>query len=563
MRSAIITSLIIFLAALAGGYCILWYSQANNLRSALERSIDQINNKQQLITYESVALSGFPWRLEASIMRPHFKGRMNSFVRPIGEAVESTLGKPIPKLVSGWDEDLASDGKIVFSVNMMANFYTLTFTGNWQHKSTVLTTAQATYIRQEGQTGCTMEMESGTGMLGMLWNFQAALNDFNTFFSHFRILNCRSGGISVTDSESREALASIGAFSSSITHDPGKSGEDEIHYYSKVTDLQTTPQGDNFVARYAHELSPYDLFPTNFSMNGKQNSEVDVYYNGPITLQRLSTNPNFHFSVNNFDLSDDLHTHHFKLNMEGSPHSLNLSLNSELKYSELFDKEFPAIAFGLIRSIDGGNLQFPILAPVQRAFLQYTPEQVYSIIYPSLFKPSAFGTINSVLNASYLGAPFFAHGALSISGAKVSTKHYGLAIEGTSDIDGKALQTADFVVICNSCMRMADDFITYLNHIQPTIQYFAPETAHMVAVMTADPENVKKIITSLANHPVNPSDPMTLRFVVSGSSAGGITIGHKTIAELLPLLIPIDTVPPAAATATAVKNASTATARKH
>jgi len=538
MRSAIFTSLIIFVAVFAGGYCILWYSQANNLRSVLERSIDQINSKEQLITYESITLSGFPWRLEASIMKPHFRGRVNPLIRPLGEAAESTLGTSLPRLPGGWNEELSSEGKIVFSVNTMANFYTLTFTGNWHHGSTLLGIPQTTYVRQEGDASCTMQLESGAGVFGMLWNFQSVMSDGETFLSHFRILNCRSGGISVTDSETREAMASVGSFSYSITHDTDKSADD-IHFYSKITDLKTTSQGDIFIARYVRQLSPYDSAPTNFSINGNYNSELDIDYNGPVTLSAILTNPTFHFRVNNYDVSDDLYTQHVKASLESTQHSLNVSLNSELKYTELYDKQFAAVAYGVIQSIYYDNN--PQFATLSTAFKKYTPEQVYSIIYPSLFKPSAFGSITSILNASYQGAPFFAHGALAINNAKLVTKMYGMEIQGTSDIENKEIQNSDLVLICTSCTHMANDLIAYLVRIQPTIQYFAPETAHTVAVMTANPDTVKKTIFSLAPLP-NPGAPETLRFVVSNNPGKGITIGHKSIPELLALIAPIDTV---------------------
>src|SRR5258708_7701137 len=107
MRNLMLISLSVFLAVVAGGFCISWLGQAQATKNAIKHAIARINEKQPYITYDAIEASGFPSNVYVSIIRPRFNGRVDQLLQ-------------IPNMPE-WRADAVLDGSIVFGVNALSD----------------------------------------------------------------------------------------------------------------------------------------------------------------------------------------------------------------------------------------------------------------------------------------------------------------------------------------------------------------------------------------------------------------------------------------------------------
>src|SRR4051812_46097242 len=117
MRKIIPLLLFIALICGAGAYSVMWYFQAIQLKAGAEQVIAAINSKQKMLTFEKLAVSGFPLELNLDVNQPHFTARMDQLL----QAVEPQLQKDglapdeeqllmVLRQLPEWTEDLTWAG---------------------------------------------------------------------------------------------------------------------------------------------------------------------------------------------------------------------------------------------------------------------------------------------------------------------------------------------------------------------------------------------------------------------------------------------------------------------
>src|SRR5262249_22196896 len=120
MRNVFLVSVLMFLAVVAGGTTIIWYSQAASTKHAIEQAIARINEKQPYFPYDSIETYGFPSNVFVPLVRPHFKGRVDLLLKSLQEAAARNAATPATAAFQDmpqWNEDILLNGRITFGIN--------------------------------------------------------------------------------------------------------------------------------------------------------------------------------------------------------------------------------------------------------------------------------------------------------------------------------------------------------------------------------------------------------------------------------------------------------------
>lgn len=533
MRNVILTAIVLFLAAIGAGYCILWYSQANAMRNSVLYLIDQINTNEKIITYDSVEASGFPKQIVISIVNPHFKGRARALVRSLnGETAETVLPN-LPKPPQPWVEEIALDGRIIMSVNNTADLYSFLIQGNWQNTSTIDGHNYTMRFKQNGDTSCTLQMQQGAGATGTLWNYRPALQGDEDLLKRLHVLDCRNNGLSIIDPFTQEILASLGSFHSSISADDAPKGT-AIQFYYKTADLLVTTKGDEAFTRYAHELSPNFSYSTNFSAKGNQNTEIDMEFTGPTLMKDLMESPEIQIDLRTLDITNSLYTHHYKGTVKTSAQSLKGTITGKSRFTEACDKQLPTQMHSYVENLY--NSQNPAFAPVVKAMHQYTVPQIDSIIYPAMFTLSPLGEITSTIDFVFESAPPYKYGIMKFNNFQVSAAPYGIKATGTVGINDRLPHTASLTVVCSNCPNIVDDIVAYSKRAQAATQYFSPALTATLADIAANKNAANNTLITLANPEDSTANGSSMSFNLTVDRNGKWSINGKNAAEILTML---------------------------
>ena len=517
MRIVILVSVALFIAAMAGGYSIIWYSQARAFRNSVKETIDTFNTKEKYITYDSIDISGFPANVYISVVKPHFKGRVDELLKAYGNTQPTHPFASMPV----WEEDEALEGQIIFGISAFSDIFTIAISGNAQETSKIGAQNLSNIRQQNGIASCSLQMQRGQTLISTLWNYRSLTSDGKSFLENFRALDCNSAGGSTTDVQSKEKISSSGPFRLFIELHPQDDSR-QMRFYIKVTDAEITPPGDAMIANYINALSQNYPFPLNLSVYGKQNIEIDFTYNGPKDLQKNDQNLPMRADLSTFDITNDVYSHHINFLYDNAINSglrnNKLVFRSESNVSEQYDK----LLQNLIRNFlqQAHDSQEPQFREIQAQLPNYTPDQLYSIIYPSIFSLHSLGKMVIAVDTDYKGAPDFSTGDLSINNVELSTTPYSVAASGAAKFDKKIPQNATFNLACGHCLAMIDDMAAYIGRLQKTVVYFSPEKAGALNIAPAQVDAVKKFLSALAGPAKDPADATTLRYALVSDPSG-------------------------------------------
>ena len=309
----------------------------------------------------------------------------------------------------------------------------------------------------------------------------------------------------------------------------------QVRFYVKTSDIEVTPQGDAIIAGYIKAITPDYAYPINFSVYGKQNAEIDFSDNGPADMQKADMNQPLHVALSKFDLTNNVYTSHANFLLDNAinsgARSIVLTFRSDSKFSEQYDALMKSMLRGFIQQAH--DSKEPQFHEVQAQFKNYTPDQLYAIIYPSLFSFHALGNVVGAAEASFAGTPDMTTGDITVKTFELSATPYGITASGAAKVANKMPQTGNISLACSNCVTMIDDMTAYMGRLQKTVSYFSPEMATSLAIAPGEADALKKFLTVLAMPAKDVNDQNTLRYDLVGDIKSGITINGKQIGEVI------------------------------
>ena len=517
MVKVLLISLSVFIAVVTGGYCIAWYSEASQLKNGIEETITKINAEQKYITYAAIETSGFPSDLYVSIIKPHFTGRIDQLFKALAAKSHTPQPANITSMPE-WNEDIQLDGRITIGINALSDHYTLRLSGNWQRNTTINNQKISVTSQSSGDTLCILQMTRSGNIFNNLWDYHALIRDNGKdFLKDLRLFDCSGQPNIIADTTSHEQMMSNGPWRFYVTGEP-KGAEQQFRFYMKITDIEVTPQGDAMMALQRTTFSPNFSYPVKYSLFGKQNMEIDFSYAGPADWKPDDKNPPIDIALSKFDLNNQLYTSTatFFLNngMNDTNRTARLAFKGEDNVSEAYDAFLQEMVHNIIAQVYADKTQ-PQFAWAQPYLQKYTAEEMYGILGLSIPKLHPLGKMVQSLDVSYLGAPDFSTGDVTLSDLEISTSPYGIKGNGgVKRVAGQPLPAGHATLTCSNCTRLVDDVIDYASRLQKTVSYFqTPEQlAASTPINSRLAEGIKGFLKALAA-PVKDSDPDKNAFV--------------------------------------------------
>jgi|GEM_PF-2229345 len=532
MRSVFLTSLIIFILVASGGYGITWYAQASATQSTIEEFIAKINQKQKYITYESIETSGFPSKVQVSVIKPRFQGRLDLFFKEINAQNVTPANAPeAPQ----WDEDIVLDGKITFGINAMSDHYTMNMSGNWRETSVIGGQTTTSLTHQASDVTCLLHFQRSTGIFDDLWDYGQLNRSSEELIKDFRAFDCNTLGQTTTDAQTKAVLSNSGLTRLYLTSAPMPPNH-QARFYLKVTDAEVTALGDARMSNYMRVISPGYPGSSMLSAYGKQNIDIDFTYHGPTDFKTEDHNPPLDITLNKFDVHNQVYNYALAFRFNNTPQAqsrtITTFLKSEASFTEQYDVMLHDVARGAIQQIISSP--DPKYKELQDKLRKYNQEQLYAIVYPVIPKLSPLGKIVTAFDASYAGSDNFTAGNFKLNGFEISLAPYSINGKGEVTATPGQLPSGSMYIVCSNCLSIIDDVTDYALRMQKMMSYFDPEKAATMTVDAAQGQAYKKFLRVLAQDGKDEAGkPIMLFNIISNGPV--ITINGKDMNQVLVL----------------------------
>ena len=531
MRNMFTVSLLVFVAVCAGAYTILWYGQALSAKHAIEQLIEKANEKQKYLTYDAIETGGFPSDINVSIIKPHFKGRVDELLKNV------SFGGQLPYSgMQEWAEDSTLDGKVTIGINALSNHYTVHVSGDWIGSATINGQTYTSTNQQMKDFGCELQLKRENGIFDTLWDLKSFNRDGKTMIKDFRLLDCNGSGGKTIDSASKNILTSSGPMQLYIVNSPQQDTA-RIHFYLKLTDAEITPLGNTQMLTYIRTVSPDYDFPVSLSAYGKQNFIIDSYYSGPVDLQAAGKNPAIDIAVNQMDITNQMYSDHLVFHFNniatGGNRTTKLSLRNETTVSQQYDLLLQNLVRNAIRSIYVSNT--PSLKEIQAIVKKFSTNELYNIIQPAIPNFYPLGKIVVALNSDFKGSEDFKNGEMSFDTFEISADPYGIVGKGSNKIESNMPSTMNGELKCTNCLQMIDDITTYASKLQKAIATLDPEKSAGMIVNLQKVDAIKKFLEALSDVPKDTTDKSNTFTYVISSSGQNTTINNKSAADVIKL----------------------------
>lgn len=530
MRSVILLSLSVFAVIVTITYCITWYLQVSALESAVKEAFARLNETQQVLTYESIETGGFPDSVTVTITRPHFKGRMDTFLTSFTQSGKNTLPP--------WDEDSLLDGTISFSLNIFGNQYSADVSGNWTSVSTISGKTFHMTTTPAGNSHCDLQFANRMGVFSTLWDFHSlAERKGSELFSDFRLLDCHSPGYTVTDPKNGPALMGSGPMRLFISsEEAGAAGARDMRAYMKLTDSEVTPAGDDVFFSYMTGLFPGSNVPTKLSAYGKKNAELDMSYSGPVAVETSLGSTPVAFHINHFSFSNLAYQTkgnvHFTNGGNSETRDTKLNFNFESSYEEPYDALLQEMVRGFILQLYSPFVPQP--ADLQPLIRKHNADSLFAIIEPAIPNLHSLGRLVQSLDFTYSGNPDISAGDITFTNLDLSAAIYGLTGRGSIKLtEGQLIPAMNVILNCNNCLRLIDDVTSYAQRVEHALAALNGEKAPVALLSTPQTDGLKAFLSALAAQPENAADKTVFEYHIVSSPSGSLSINDKPLVEVM------------------------------
>lgn len=520
MRNVILVALLAFAAVIAGGYSIAWFSQASRIKHSIEQLAGRAD-APYTFTYDAIETSGFPSKLDITIVRPHFKGHIDTLLKSLDPVKFAAL----PEWTEEWHQ-----GNITLSTNALSTHYRLRLDGDWQGSGLLKGYVISTLVKPAGAFALDLRLDPHG--FGALWN--AGSQRWDDAMKNFRSIDVVLPAYVMTEQSSGQVLAQSGPGRLYITRG-GKGGREQLRIYIKSTDSEITPRGDELVTTYRQALDPGDLLPSRLSYYGKQNVEFDFSYDGPADFPKegLGMTP-LSATLSVFDVHNTVYTLGGNMHLTNSGTGNRRNAHLDFRLESAFAEPYDALTQDMLRSFihrmytDKAN---PRIAAFKPQIERYTESEMLSILYPALPHFHALGKLVQALDVTMQGNSALTQGDITLPMIELSATPYGLTGTGTAKLaEGSPIPQANVTLACRNCPQMVDDIMGYKSRLQTVVAYFNPDEAALLASDARLADGIKRFLTAIAT-----PEGDTYRYAIASDGAMGISLNGKPMEEIMAL----------------------------
>lgn len=547
MKKTLLLSLLVFVAVFAAAYSISWYLQASHIKQNVEQAIAVINTKQSYVTYTSVETSGFPSQVTVSIQNPHFSGRIDTLLKELasqGKVSDNPRHQEnvaVIETLPEWNMDIALEGDISFSVNAMANRYSIKSSGIWKNTSTTAGESVSMTATPAAESMCTISLSQGGGLFNALWD-TSVLFTGEKMAERFRMFDCVFPAYEASNAQNNEVVFVSGGGRIYLSNAPA-GDTTEARAFLEMKDVEILPAGNAIVAHYMKFFSPYYTPKTLYSVYGKQNVAFDLSYRGPVLKGHPSANASFDVVLNKFEITNQIYNSKANLTINNTANDNQKAGKFVFKavsaFGEGYDAVFQDFVRGAIYEMHYGS--DPEMNPLKAFTQSYEPEQTYAMIAPAIPSFHSLGTLVQAVDVSYQGTGNPAAYDINLADLELSSSLYGITGKGSAKLSpGQFMPAGNLNLACNNCLRMIDDIAAYVDRLEKVVASFSPENATNLHVSPALFEGVKRFLSELGLPAISADteqsmDKTSFTYLIESDPAGGVTVNRKPMAEVMEL----------------------------
>lgn len=527
----IVIGLVAFVIIATAAISITWYNRSTEIKKNIASYFSSFTTADSKMTYEDIEISGFPFAMNVTIVKPHFTGRINKIAARLG--LDDTLKTtPLPE----WQEDYALDGDIKLSVNMFSNKFRMEMHGNIAGNGKLLGKTMVLNIIPAGDSACELEMAGGGWALGNLWNFYSLANRGVESLKDFRSVDCVHPGGNITVNASNDQALSFGNYRILISRTPENSLSD-IRFYIKFKDVQATKAYDEFYYTYQQAISPNSksILP---SLYGTQNVEVDISYKGTENWNNPDAkNLPLDLKVNKFSLSNAAYQSESSLSLTNSVkdnvRDVALSYKSETTAVELLRTLIRTEINNTISMLlSNQSIQNNETREARDRLGSLSPEKIDQLIATIIPDFVSLGKITTAAEANYSGDDNLTNYQGNLSSFQISASPYGITGNAAVKKDNGSQASGNISIVCNNCLHMLDDGAAYLRRLSDALVVLSPKTLHGWNISPETIEGIKQFM--LALNPGATSDSAgTLKFDFVNSSKAPPTVNGRNMIDVL------------------------------
>ncbi len=528
MRKLLPIGFVAFILVLTAALSISWFIRSAAVKKDVEAYIASFTTENFEITYEEVTVSGFPSTMNVTIVKPHFTGRMDKFIKELG--IEKLLKlQNIPE----WSEDYTLNGNIDLNVNIFSNKFKIEVSGDFVEKGNISGKTIAVNSQSSGDSVCELQIKNTNWLLGNLWNLYSLSNNSNKFFQDFRSLDCVIPEGKLTKGETNEPILSYGGSRIFISRTPEKDISN-IRFYAQASDIEATKAYDNIYIIYQQALAP-SKNPVMPSIYGKQNIEIDLSYNGTenwkspdaknmplnIKIDRLFVSNNAYHIDTSLSLTNSI---------KDNIRNVALSYKTEAQATDLLR----AILMAELRTMKDSIIFNTISSTkeTKEKLSSLSPENLDKIIDSVTPDFVSLDKMLLAIDANYSGDEKFESYEANLNSFEISATPYGLSATGSVKRNKNSIvPSGNLSLSCNNCMNLIDDIVNYLNNAKNILVIFSPKTSDKINIPPETIKSIKDFMLALIPDEAS-NDKNNLKFNFVNDEKGSISINGKNTAEL-------------------------------
>lgn len=531
----------VFASVALSGVGLSWYLQAQAAKLALESTISQLNNGKPLLGYQAIETSGFPFRLTVSIVEPKLTVPADTLLKDWSATLPAApdgskqreLIESISKLPA-WQEEMALDGKISFTVNMFSTEFSAAIIGPVATQSTLGEQHIGSVTESLGNFECKAELSRSNAVFAPLWHFARLYNDMQAGFQDLRTLECGSPGYVTSETGTKTVVMSAGAYGLTITNAPMPDGTTAVSIALSAADAEATPRFDELAANYArlfdNEASP----GWKLSRYGKQSLRIAASWQGPQDPKQIHASTPFELRIDHLDFKNALSSISNTLRIANAPDGQNIksdiALHSSLTSTEANDALLKEdVTHSIRKLLKPGNPRYNRLPDAIKAM---TPQELMQIIEPGIPKLAPLSPLTIGFDGNYTGKPDLSTGSFSLENGEIAMAPYGVTFSGKGSASAPLTPPLGTLSLtCRACGSMIDDAGAYIGRLYGAILAIDPGMAVHLHFDTGFFPALKIFLQNLAiastTSPASADWSYTLE-----NNASGVTLNGKTLLEV-------------------------------
>jgi len=515
-----------------------WFMQARYAKQQVEDFFTMAKAQGYDIGYESLETAGFPINLTITIVKPHYKVRLDSLLKANQEKILSVLPPNYQRdavaqdiqALPEWTEE-GTVATLTYGINFASDKVFMLVDGGTPTQTSTIGTDVKNYTAEIAPgSNCGAEMVS-TGMMHGLWSAGLIIQDWQTALNNLRIVHCDFSARTLKDS-SGDVLASNDKISFSLSTLPDKDMRSTQLTFS-MPRISGTAALDAYMNRY-RALMPHVTQLQNafsYAMYGDTSVDFAMSMHHPTALQQLGPQLPFNITIERFAFKNNLSTQTLDMLLDYQPQPAHVTakLNLDATVTPEYDTLFNQLMLQQFRQMK--SAPNPQMAVFQQTIASYTDEQLDALFTPLLFSIHYLSPIGLHIDGNSMqeaGAP----PNVIINNAEISLAPYGIKAVGNIQL----AKPSHVTLTCRNLLALLDDVFGYYARVRSVGVQILPDhgvnlpnpSAQLIAGM-------KQLLTTVAAPQKDPAGNDMMVYEYVSDAAGMPSINSKPMNELMAL----------------------------